>query len=120
VHAVSIVASDVDHDGDLDLAMATLSNQVVIWINDGQGHFTEQRPSAPPVDVLPVTTLAGDGPDEHLAVRATGAQVVSTHRSLDTSVSAARVRPPTARATIALRFLTPRSLRGPPRTTTLS
>jgi hypothetical protein len=37
-----IVQGDIDHDGDLDLVAATSSGELLIWINDGHGHFTRQ------------------------------------------------------------------------------
>jgi hypothetical protein len=42
----SVVESDVDHDGDLDLVAATSSGDLLIWINDGRGRFTRQLVSS--------------------------------------------------------------------------
>ncbi len=50
-----LVEGDVDQDGDLDLITATRRGDVVIWINDGHGHFTRR-------DAAPVRTLVGDVP----------------------------------------------------------
>jgi hypothetical protein len=41
---VSAVAADIDADGDLDLVASDSSLQLHVWVNDGQGHFTAQRP----------------------------------------------------------------------------
>jgi hypothetical protein len=40
-----VIERDIDHDGDLDLVAATLSGDVVIWLNDGHGRFTRQDAS---------------------------------------------------------------------------
>jgi hypothetical protein len=38
----SVVEGDIDHDGDLDLVASTPSGELLVWINDGHGHFTRQ------------------------------------------------------------------------------
>jgi hypothetical protein len=43
-HILRSIAVDVDHDGDLDVVAATVEEPVVIWIRDGSGRFTRQRP----------------------------------------------------------------------------
>jgi hypothetical protein len=40
-----VVQGDIDHDGDLDLVAATSSGELLVWINDGHGHFTRQAAS---------------------------------------------------------------------------
>lgn len=42
---VSIVAADIDDDGDLDVVANDASLNLFIWLNDGAGHFTRQRPA---------------------------------------------------------------------------
>jgi hypothetical protein len=42
---VALVEEDIDHDGDLDLVTTTTSGDVVIWDNDGHGHFTPKERS---------------------------------------------------------------------------
>jgi hypothetical protein len=41
----ALVEGDIDHDGDLDLVAATPSGGVIVWLNDGHGHFTRQLPA---------------------------------------------------------------------------
>jgi len=41
---VSIVAADIDGDGDLDVVASDSSLQLHVWVNDGSGHFTMRRP----------------------------------------------------------------------------
>jgi hypothetical protein len=48
----AVVQGDVDDDGDLDLVAATPSGELLIWINDGHGQFT-QEPR------LPLSGLSG-------------------------------------------------------------
>ena len=38
---VSLVAGDVDRDGDLDLVTVSTSGLVVVWLNDGHGRFSK-------------------------------------------------------------------------------
>jgi FG-GAP-like repeat len=42
------IAVDVDRDGDLDVLVSTREEPVVVWLNDGAGHFTRQRPATAP------------------------------------------------------------------------
>ena len=42
--AVSIAASDIDDDGDLDVVANDGSLGLAVWENDGAGHFTRKRP----------------------------------------------------------------------------
>jgi len=41
---VSIVAADIDSDGDLDVVASDSSLQLHVWVNDGAGHFTLRTP----------------------------------------------------------------------------
>jgi hypothetical protein len=120
VRAVSIISGDIDHDGDLDLAVATSSNQVVIWFNDGQGHFTRESPSAPTDGLVPLTTVAGVGSDELLFLGPKGPEALCPTRPYEIAVEPSRIRPATVQPVVALRFLTARSLRGPPLTIAIS
>ena len=42
-----VVATDIDRDGDIDV-LATTDRSFTVWINDGAGHLTSQRPAAGP------------------------------------------------------------------------
>lgn len=39
-NVTSLLAADVDHDGDLDLVAVSRTGRVQVWINDGHGRFT--------------------------------------------------------------------------------
>jgi FG-GAP-like repeat len=46
----TVVATDIDRDGDLDI-VATTDRSFTVWLNDGMGHLTSQPPShAPAID----------------------------------------------------------------------
>ena len=57
---VSVVAGDVDRDGDVDVVASLGSLDLMVWTNDGAGHFTrvassphqafQPQPPAPSVD----------------------------------------------------------------------
>jgi hypothetical protein len=111
--AVSVATGDVDHDGDTDLVVATSSNRVVIWLNDGRGHFTEERP-APSRDLSPETKVANAWPDDLAGIGPTPPQVMVPARRRETVVVAARIRPPTVPPAVGLTDLSLPSLRGPP------
>ena len=55
-----VVAADIDSDGDIDV-LATTDRTFTVWVNDGAGHLTSQRPThAPGVDATsPATTWRG-------------------------------------------------------------
>jgi len=42
---VALIDGDVDQDGDLDLLAATASGEVLVWVNDGHGRFTQRQPA---------------------------------------------------------------------------
>jgi hypothetical protein len=44
---VSIVAADIDSDGDLDVVASDTELELHVWINDGSGHFTRRDPMRP-------------------------------------------------------------------------
>jgi hypothetical protein len=113
VNAVSVAASDVDHDGDADLVVAMPSNQVEIWLNDGHGHFTEEPPQ-PSSSLSPVTTVGSTGHDEPAPPTPSTPQLVDPRGRREAVVVGARVPPPTASSTVAAICLAHPSLRAPP------
>jgi hypothetical protein len=114
VNAVSVAAGDIDHDGDVDLVAATSSNQVVIWLNDGDGHFTLEQEAAPSRDLSPATTVVDTSRVEPLALGPTASQLVVPSRRRETAVVVTQIRPPTVPLSVDLSFLSPPSLRAPP------
>ena len=45
---VSVVAADIDADGDIDIVAASGSLELFVWTNDGAGHLTRQAPHRVP------------------------------------------------------------------------
>ncbi len=41
---VSVVTADIDADGDVDIVASDGSLDLLVWVNDGDGHFTRQSP----------------------------------------------------------------------------
>jgi hypothetical protein len=118
VNAVSVAAGDIDHDGDTDLVVVTSSNQVVIWLNDGRGHFTEQQ--SPSRTLFPAAGTVDPSRDEPMALGPRASQVVVPSRRIETAVVVTEIRPPTVPLPVALRFLSLPSLRAPPPVAALS
>src|SRR5881394_355264 len=60
VQFIGVVAADIDRDGDIDV-IATTGRRLTIWVNDGNGHLTSQRPSSGPgIDArAPASTFRG-------------------------------------------------------------
>jgi hypothetical protein len=113
VNATSIVASDIDHDGDPDLTVATATNEIVIWVNDGRGHFMQEQPSTSPT-LLPVTTFAGPWQESPVSLGPTAPQVAGSSPRHETAVVGTQVRPPTVPVAFELNFFALPSLRAPP------
>jgi hypothetical protein len=91
---VSVIAADIDQDGDVDLIAATTSGEVVTWINDSKGHFTVQETSHSH-DLLPAAPVVSDAHNGPLTLAAPSTPVVSSDMT-ETSVVASPVRPDTA------------------------
>ena len=68
-----------------------LSNQIVIWVNDGRGHFTQEQPSPSPT-LAPVTTFAGPWQDSPVSLGPTAPQIVGSSRRHETAVVGIQVR----------------------------
>jgi FG-GAP-like repeat len=117
--AVSVAASDIDHDGDTDLVVLSPSNHVVIWRNDGSGHFTQEEP-LPPSTLASTTSIADTWPDEPVLLGPTVPQVIRPVRRREAAVIGNETRPPTMSPAVALGFLAFPSLRAPPATSSLN
>src|SRR5215813_2670617 len=63
----TLLADDIDHDGDLDLIwLASLDQKTaVVWINDGSGDFSEAADSAQYGAELNRVISESDSPDPH-------------------------------------------------------
>jgi hypothetical protein len=59
---VRVVAGDVDRDGDIDVVASLGSLDLIVWTNDGAGHFTRLASSAHPAlqNQPPAPTVDGD------------------------------------------------------------
>jgi hypothetical protein len=66
-NVTGLVESDIDKDGDLDLVAATPTGGLIVWINDGHGHFTRQDAS-PALPVVADTSIARAMRDAWVAV----------------------------------------------------
>lgn len=60
VEFTRVIATDIDRDGDIDV-VATTDRTFTVWLNDGEGHLTSQKPaSGPAIDGrAPGTTWRG-------------------------------------------------------------
>jgi hypothetical protein len=64
-----VIATDIDRDGDIDV-VATTDRTFTVWLNDGTGHLTSQRPShGSGVEARPSRSSwrGHDDPDEPLS-----------------------------------------------------
>jgi FG-GAP-like repeat len=111
--AVTIVVTDIDQDGDLDLVAVAPSGQVVAWLNDGRGRFTKQEASRSS-RLSPETIVVDPLIDEPLALGATAPSVVVPRTPNGTPVAVTRVRPPAVPLAFDLVFLSLPGLRAPP------
>ena len=113
---VSMIADDIDADGDLDVVANDGSLDLVVWINDGTGRLSRQAGRKP--RTLP-QKMTGPGLSDH----PTGSQAVA-----QTPASVGQIHPSTALClpnesqgrwtaspdALALHFISARSPRGPP------
>jgi FG-GAP-like repeat len=111
--AVTIVVTDIDRDGDLDLVAVGPSGQVIAWLNDGRGRFTKQEASRSS-RLSPETIVVDPLIDEPLALGAMAPSVVVPRTPNGTPVAATLVRPSTAPLAFDLAFLSLPGLRAPP------
>jgi hypothetical protein len=111
--AVTIVVTDIDQDGDLDLVAIAPSGQVIAWLNDGRGRFTKQEASHSS-RLSPETIVVDPLMDEPLALGATAPSVVVPRTPNGTPVAVALVRPSAVPLAFDLGFLSLPGLRAPP------
>jgi hypothetical protein len=109
---VSVIAADIDHDGDVDLVTAAPSGQVVNWLNDGRGRFTRQQ--ALPSDRLSSAVIVDEPLRDTPVALGSTAPIVDPGVRSETSVLVTRIRPPTDPPAFDLAFLSLQSLRAPP------
>jgi hypothetical protein len=114
----SLIAKDIDGDGDLDLVAGTPSGQVMAWINDGHGRFTLRKArssSRMASETMFTDTFQG----EAVALVSTApfvAPAIRTWMAVVTTLS----RPPTTPLAYSLDALRLSSPRAPPTTLFLS
>ena len=113
--ALSLVAADLDSDGDLDIVAADNSNGsigIVVWVNDGAGHLTRKdpaapknlgsQPAAPSIDHRPATFAASIQPHTGAVDEAGGTtRLAPPARRWGPSLDVAAISP--ARATLRAR-----------------
>jgi VCBS repeat protein len=109
----AVVGDDVDRDGDLDLIAATTSGDVVIWLNDGHGHFTRQQPQQSRGLVREEPTAFQSNPTTPCSATATPPFFVSCDRTA-LIVLVASIRPPNGPPPFGLFAHASPTLRGPP------
>ena len=107
-----VIESDIDQDGDLDLVAVTPSSDVLVWINDGRGHFTRRQTS--PTPGLCDQPVMGDPVFLRPFALGMPAPVVAPGNRADTAVVVAHVRPPTSPESFDFACLLLPSLRAPP------
>jgi hypothetical protein len=78
---VALVASDIDADGDLDLVANDGSLDLMVWLNDGAGHFTRRYAHQSPGWRDNTSTANGGGAlDPVSAIATAGASVRAVSR----------------------------------------
>jgi len=71
VNVTGISQADIDHDGDFDLIAATPSGEVLVWLNDGHGHFARLIPVSPDQSLSSDTVIGATDADEGAATGVT-------------------------------------------------
>lgn len=113
-----VIQGDIDQDGDLDLVAVTPSSDVLVWINDGHGHFTRQETSQTPgLCDGPVWNDSASSPA--IALGTTVPAVAADNRA-ETRVVVTDSRPPGAPEPFDFAFLLLPCLRAPPLAFTLT
>lgn len=104
----SLVAADLDADGDLDIVAAAASNgspSIVVWVNEGGGRLTRKRPEPPKtLGTEPPAPSVDQQPSTAVALIQTGSPVVpvlGTSAPLAPVVERCRLaRSPSARSVV--------------------
>ena len=108
----SLIAKDIDGDGDLDLVAGTPSGQVMAWINDGHGRFTLKK--ARSSSRMASETMFADTLQGEPAALVSAAPFVAPAVRSWMAVVATLSRPPTAPIAHGLDALRLSSPRAPP------
>ena len=113
---VSMIADDIDADGDLDVVANDGSLDLIVWTNDGTGRLSRQegrKPSSPP------QKMTGPGLSDHptgtQAVAHTPSSVLQLHPSTTSCLpNESHARWTASPDPLASHFISTRSPRGPP------
>jgi hypothetical protein len=108
----SLIAEDIDGDGDLDLVAGTPTGQVMAWINDGHGRFTLKK--ARPSSRVSAEAVFADTLRAEPAALGVAAPVVAPDTRNWVAVVATLARPPTVLLACGLHTLSLASPRAPP------
>ena len=107
-----LIATDFDHDGDIDLVAVAPSGQLTAWLNDGRGRFTAQEP-VPVSAISPEAVVSGSSQTEPMALASTVPLVVPGATN-GTTIVVTLAHAPTVPPAFALVFLSFLGLRSPP------
>jgi hypothetical protein len=109
---VSVIAADIDHDGDVDLIAAAPSGELVTWLNDGTGRFILQK-ALQPGGLRPAASIINPPGRDLVALNPAGPSAAPASPT-ETAVVVTQIRPPTVPPAFELVFLVGASLRAPP------
>jgi hypothetical protein len=108
----SVVQTDIDRDGDLDLIAATGHGEMLVWLNDGHGRFTRKpRGGDRGVSTGPLAVQAAW--PEPLAVTLRS-PVIPASPGGDGAIIVTQIRPPTIIVPPDVRSSVLPALRAPP------
>ena len=113
---VAAVTADIDADGDLDVVATDQALNLLVWVNDGSGHLTRQRPRHSGGESTSAPAPAFEGRAGSLALATFNdppSAKLGQHPDLDTRLNAAR-RPPVAAPFAPLPAVRHRPSRAPP------
>jgi hypothetical protein len=113
---VSMIADDIDADGDLDVVASDGSLDLIVWINDGTGRLNRQgsrKASGPP------QSLSGPGLSDQAPGSQAVASIPTSTPQTDSSITFCLIDQSRARSTepndpSPTFFVSTRSPRGPP------